>query len=142
MTPSGRYLRYEYLPEENILHLGYREVLLKDAQEVAEAWEETSALLTRYAEQGGPLWLIVCFDGIDFTDEGAEAFFQHVAGFYTRHRGVVRYTSGRVRQDKRFSILSETNRRRIRSNLYPSKEEALRELRRLIAAASGLGQPS
>jgi hypothetical protein len=131
MTPFGRFYLYEFLPDDGILHVNYQNVSLQTEQDVAALFAEFYQLL----DGKGVPFVVGCFDGIEFSQDGAESFFQHVVTLQQTNRllGVVRYVTGRVRMDKRFHILSETSRQRLIANLCTSKDEAFKKARLFIS---------
>jgi hypothetical protein len=131
MSPFERYYLYEFLAAEGILHLGFQDIRLDTAADADAMWAEYTRLLARY----GPCWLIVCLDRLDASPEGAERLVELASASAPRPHGTVRYTSGRVRMDKRFTFLREYSRQRMPSHLYSSREEAFAEIRRRRALA-------
>src|SRR5262245_40242236 len=129
MQPFGEHYLYEFFPEENILHVDHREVRLRSAEDVAAMMAEFHSLL----DQIGRCWVVLCFDGLDFGAVGAEEVVKPAPAVLARVHGVVRYTSGRSRMDKRYLILSKYNRQGIQTNLVPSREQAFAEIRKQIA---------
>lgn len=132
MIPFKRFYLYEYFPDEGLLHVNYQNISLQTEVDVTALFDEFYQLL----EGKGSPFVVGCFDGIEFSQEGAEAFFQQVALLQQGRRllGVVRYVTGRVRMDKRFHILSETARQRLIANLCTSKDEAFKKARAALAA--------
>jgi hypothetical protein len=131
MTPFERFYLYEYFPEDGILHVNYQKVSLQTEEDVVALFDEFYRLL----DGKGTPFIVGCFDGIEFSQEGAESFFRHVAILQQANRlaGVVRYVTGRARMDKRFHILSETARQRLISNLCTSKEEAFKKAKLILS---------
>ena len=134
MTPFGRFYLYEYFPDEGLLHVNYQRVSLQTEGDVVALFDEFYQIL----EGKGSPFVVGCFDGIEFSPEAAEAFFQQVALLQQTNRllGVVRYVTGRVRMDKRFHILSETARQRLTANLCTSKDEAFKKARLVLTKES------
>jgi hypothetical protein len=134
MTPFGRFYLYEYLPAEGLLHVNYQHISLNTEHDVIALFDEFYQIL----EGKDSPFVVGCFDGIEFSQEAAEVFFQQVALLQqtNRLRGVVRYVTGRVRMDKRFHILSETARQRLTANLCTSKEEAFKKARAALVKAT------
>lgn len=132
MIPFGRFYLYEHLAEEGILHVNYQNISLQNKDDIEALFAEFYQLL----EGKGLPFIVGCFDGIEFTQEAVEHFFQKVATLQqeNRIRGVVRYVTGRTRMDKRFTILSETARQRLIANLCTSKEEAFLKARKFLSS--------